>query len=95
MDMAEQIRAGKIVPFRGIPMGSLDLVINDCKREDQLAELEKLLPREQLHLMIHEQYFYSDYSRYLPDFEDMLFDIFAFLGVKGFTPQFFEEMIER
>ena len=93
MDMAEQIRAGQIIPFRDIAMGSLDMVINDCKRENQLPALARLLPRDQFHLMIHEQYFYSDYVRYIPDFEEMLHDIFAYMEDNGFAPRFFEEMI--
>ena len=57
------------------------------------TSLEALMPRNQFHVMIHEQYFYRDYIRYIPDFEKMLEDIFAFFQQKEMHPQFFENMI--
>lgn len=93
MEDACKIRRGHIVPYLGIPMGSIDMVINDCKRENLIPCLEALMPRNQFHVMIHEQYFYPDYVRYIPDFEDMLRDIFGFMEKNAFASRFFEEMI--
>lgn len=36
-------------------------------------------------VMIHEQYFYSDYSRYLPDFEKRVLEPCRYLCEQGYT----------
>ena len=91
--LAQSIRRGNAEPFQGIAMGAIDMVINDVPSHQQIPQLEALLPRQQLHLMIHEQYFYPDYVRYIPTFETDLTRIFAYLANRGFESRFFEEMI--
>ena len=84
---------GKTLSHEGVTYGKLDLVVNNFKREDVLPALEALLRQSELHVMIHEQYFYPDYRRYQPDFEEKLAAVFARLTAAGFENRFFEEMI--
>ena len=91
--LARSIRRGNVEIFEGISMGSIDMVINDVPSLQQIPRLEALLPRQQIRVMIHEQYFYPDYGRHIPTFEEDLAQIFGFLKGKGFESHFFEEMI--
>ena len=92
-DLASRIRRGHVETFEGIRMGSIDMVINNVPQEEMLPQLEALLPRQQLRVMIHEQYFYPDYKRYIPSFEEDLGRIFGFMKEQGFESHFYEEMI--
>ena len=92
-ELGKSIRRGNVETFQGIAMGSIDMVINDVPAAQQLPRLEALLPRQQIRVMIHEQYFYPDYARYIPTFQEDLAQIFAFLQERGFESHFFEEMI--
>ena len=90
--LAKSIRRGNTETFEGIRMGSIDMVINTVPPAEMLPRLEALLPRQQLRVMIHEQYFYPDYRLYIPTFEEDLSRIFAFLKNQGFESHFYEEM---
>lgn len=92
-DLAEPLRQGKTLSYEGITYGKLDLVVNNFKRDAVLPMLRQLLRQDELHVMIHEQYFYPDYRAYQPDFEEKLADVFACLSAEGFENRFFEEMI--
>ena len=48
--------------------------------------------RNGIRVMIHEQYFYSDYKRYQPDFEEKLRSSFAFLCDRGYQSVFYESL---
>ena len=61
--------------------------------EEVLARLEEIKDREQVRIMIHEQFFYSDYEYYQSDFGVKLAKAIESLQQKGFISQFFEEMI--
>jgi hypothetical protein len=43
--------------------------------------------------MIHEQYFYPDYKRYQPDFEEKLRAAFLLFQAQNRQSRFFEELI--
>ena len=43
--------------------------------------------------MIHEQYFYSDYHKYQPDFEEKVSSAIDILHRSGFQPCFLEEWL--
>jgi hypothetical protein len=45
--------------------------------------------------MIHEQYFYPDYKRYQPDFEEKLEKTFEKLTDNGYESVFFEETLYK
>ncbi len=44
-------------------------------------------------IMIHEQYFYPDYTRYLPDFEARVLESAKFLCERGYTGSFVKEVL--
>jgi hypothetical protein len=44
--------------------------------------------------MIHEQYFYEDYRRYQPEFEEKLRSTFSFLCDNGYQSSFYEDLIK-
>ena len=55
--------------------------------------LSGLLERKTVKVMIHEQYFYKDYERYIPDFEDRIEAAFRILIENGYKSIFFENML--
>ena len=90
---AGAIRNGATVWREGVAFAALDMVINNFRMEEIPPTLSEILNRNELHVMIHEQYFYPDYKAYQPDFEDKLILVFATLAENGFVSRFFEEMI--
>ena len=81
----------------GITFGRIDLVLNETPLDKTLAELEQILavPTRSgfVSLMIHEQYFYSDYAAYLPDFEARVLEPVRRLAELGYTGAFFKEVL--
>ena len=88
------IRRGEVAVFRDIAMGSLDVILNDFRPEKAHALVEALLDREHAHIMTHEQHFYPDLSGHSYEFEPKTEDAVALLCANGFTPVFFEEMMQ-
>ena len=92
--LAYRLRRGEILAEGGIAFASLDLVVNCYPLGELLPRLAAMMPRKTLRVMIHEQYFYGDYPRYQPDFEEKLATVLAYLASEGYENRFFEEMIE-
>ena len=92
-DVASDIRNGEIASLNGMSVASIDMIVNAVKIEDVLPMLSKLLYRESIRVMIHEQYFYKDYRAYQPDFEEKLSEVFGLLEKNGYKSIFFEEEI--
>lgn len=92
-DIAAELRNGKIETLDGMTHASIDMIINTVKREDIPSKLTELFSRESLRVMIHEQYFYKDYPRHQPDFEEKLVLVFSLLRDQGYQSCFFEELI--
>ena len=69
------------------------MILNSFSKEVILEKLQKISRRNSIRVMIHEQYFYSDYRRYQPDFEEKLRATFAFLRENGYQSRFFEETL--
>lgn len=90
---AARLRKGETVKAGNITYGAIDIVLNCFSKEEILSKLQDLRDREQIRVMIHEQYFYSDYAKYQPDFEEKLRATFEFLKVHGYKSCHFEEMI--
>lgn len=88
------IRNGDIVRKDGMSYAGIDVVLNNYSKKDILRQLDALKNRNFIKVMIHEQYFYSDYPHYQSDFGDKLSATFAFLTENGFVSRFFEECIE-
>ena len=88
-----RIREGEIVRSGTIHFAPIDIILNGFSKQQILMQLENLLTRKNIWVMIHEQYFYDDYEHYQPDFEEKLAATFSFLRTHGYGSVFFEEMI--
>lgn len=91
--IAKKLRRGEIEKDRGVAFAGIDLVVNAVEQEEILPMLTKLLSHDTVRVMIHEQYFYEDYERYQPNFEEKLSIAFDMLCKNGYQSLFFEEMI--
>ncbi len=92
-NQAIKIRNGETVKIGGMNFASIDIVLNCFSQEDILTQLNELKERECIRVMIHEQYFYADYKRYQPDFEEKLVATFSFLKSHGYKSSYFEDLI--
>lgn len=90
---AGKIRHGEIVKINGMSHGPIDIVLNDFSKPDVENMLASLIGRERIWIMIHEQYFYPDFDRYIPDFEQRLREYFTLLLQNGYQSRHFEEDI--
>ena len=90
---AEKIRGGEILKIGKISFASIDIVLNCFSIDEILERLEQMHQRKGIRVMIHEQYFYEDYIRYQPDFEEKLRSTFAFLCGHGYQSSFYENLI--
>ena len=87
------LRRGDVLHDGDIAYAAIDIVLNCFGREQILEQLLALKERSIVKVMIHEQYFYSDYFNYQPDFEQKLDAAFAFLRENGFSSCFYETVI--
>lgn len=69
----------------------IDSTLNTISPEDLPGQLEKAgqsgAQNGFLEFMIHEQYFYPDYCRYIPEFGDMVFSACRFARDRGYMGQ--------
>ena len=70
-----------------------DIVLNEHNAEAILPILETRIGNPFIEVMIHEQYFYKDFRRYLPDFACRLRTSVKYLTDAGYTPAFFEDVL--
>lgn len=82
-----------------IIFAQIDLVLNEKTYDDVMAALPKIADDPQrggfVSLMIHEQYFYPDYRRHLPDFESRVLDACAFLASRGYVGTHISELTRK
>ncbi|MCL2517433.1 MAG: hypothetical protein FWF15_02605, partial [Oscillospiraceae bacterium] len=75
----------------------VDAVLNTLKLEQVVPELEriKLNPHKAgfLELLIHEQYFYSDYRAYIPEYAEIILTACEWAAKNGYKPALFSEVI--
>ena len=90
---ASEIRLGKILKIGELFYSGIDIVLNNFSCQEILAKLQSLKNRKHINVMIHEQYFYSDYARYQKDFEEKLVLTLSFFKQNGYQSKFFEEKI--
>lgn len=90
---AERIRNGETLKIGKISFASIDIVLNSFKTEKIIEQLARMTQRDCIRVMIHEQYFYEDYCRYQPEFEEKLRSTFSFLCENGYQSSFFENLI--
>ena len=80
-----------------ITFGRIDLVLNLRSYDDLLAELDSILAHPHrsgfISLMIHEQYFYKDYTRYLPDFESRVLEPVRHVYERGYRGALLKEIL--
>ncbi|MBR7185615.1 MAG: hypothetical protein IKD37_08425 [Clostridia bacterium] len=91
--LAGQIRAGKVICRDRLTFAGIDMIINKIPMRELLPALSSFFARDSIRVMIHEQYFYSDYPAYQPDFEEKLIAVFDALHNRGYVSRFFEELI--
>ena len=91
---AKKIRDGKIVKVDGVAYSAIDIVLNCFSIQEILEQLNGLVGRKNINVMIHEQYFYEDYIRYQSNFEEKLFETFDFLTNHGYKSSHFENLIK-
>ena len=92
-EKGDMLREGQILEIDGMYHAGIDIVLNNFDADGILAKLPALAASESLRVMIHEQYFYENYERYQPDFEEKLYRTFAALKAAGRESKFFEELI--
>ena len=90
---AARIRAGEILKIGNISFASIDIVLNCYSEEKILEKLACMSQRDCIKVMIHEQYFYEDYVRYQPEFEEKLRSAFSFLSENGYQSSFYESLL--
>lgn len=88
-----RIRNGETLRSGEMSFASIDIVLNSFSKESILAKLEDMTNRNCIRVMIHEQYYYTDYKGYQTDFEDKLRATFSFLNERGYKSNFFEDLI--
>ena len=71
------------------------MILNTGTKESLLAKLEEDYAKYPMkgfwEFLMHEQYFYPDYAKYLPDFRERIFAALAWAEEKGLTPAFLSE----
>ena len=69
--------------------GRIDSVLNENTYENVLQSVAQAADDPHrggfVSIMIHEQYFYPGYMRYLPDFEKIVLDSCKLLADRGYT----------
>lgn len=93
IDEGDKIRRGETVRRDGVSYAGIDIILNLFSKEEILSQINELKGRELVKIMIHEQYFYSDYPWYQPDFEEKVGAAFELLRENGFESAFFEECL--
>ncbi|MBP3369441.1 MAG: hypothetical protein J6L85_01705, partial [Clostridia bacterium] len=91
---ASRIRRGESVKIKNMSFASIDIVLNCFSLTEILDQLARLLDHNDIRVMIHEQYYYSDYMMYQPDFEEKLAATFDFLCGYGYQSRHYEELIK-
>lgn len=92
-DDAKFIRDGGIYNDGSISYAGIDVILNCFSSDDNIARLQTLLGRDNIKIMIHEQFFYPDYINYQPDFESKLTKAISLLTQNGYKSVFFEDLI--
>ena len=80
----------------GILHSRIDLVLNTIRYDELEEKLQKIYsdPHRSgfIELMIHEQYFYPEYNRYIPEFGDMVVNAAKWVFERGYTGTFIEDL---
>ncbi len=71
-----------------------DLILNKLELTEIPSSLERLGERDFWQIMTHEQYFYRDYQRYQPDFEQKIMAALKWLDARGAESVFLDQILE-
>jgi len=75
----------------------VDAVLNSYRAHTILPKLEEVFRDNHsagfVELLIHEQYFYSDYVNYLPDYADIILNAAKWLSERGMKGSFLSEVM--
>jgi len=81
----------------GMMFGRINRVLNIGPLANIIPELERerLNPHKTgfMEVMIHEQYFYPDYSNYLPDFRERILSTLEWITSQGYRPAWVSDVI--
>jgi len=79
--------------------GRIDKVLNEITLEQVIPTLENIYSQPHragfMSVMIHEQYFHSDYRRYIPEFEQIVLTACKWLSEHGYTGAHMSETMFR
>ena len=80
-----------------VVFGRIDLVLNILSHEENLEILREVIASPTrggfVSVMIHEQYFYSDYASYIPDFEKRVVEACKLISGFGYEGRFITEAV--
>ncbi len=79
--------------------GRIDTVINEGTNEGNLAEIAETIASPTrggfVSILMHEQYFYEDYTRFRPDFEARILDPARLLYENGYQGRLISEVVRE
>ena len=99
--LAYLVKQGRIFydPETDMSFAQIDLVLNEKTYEHNISALGEIINDPLrggfVSLMIHEQYFHSDYRRYLPDFEKRVLDACKMLKEKGYFGTHLKDLVAQ
>ena len=92
---AKQLCTGQTLTVDGIGYAGIDIILNCFTADEIIHKLSRLHSRNIIKIMIHEQYFYQDYSLYQRDFGKKLVKTMEYLRDQGYQSAFFGETLEQ
>ena len=85
-------------PETDMVLCTCDLVLNNFEPGEIAPKLEQAAKerpqRDFVDMLIHEQYFYPHYNRYLPYFKELIEEGVQWCQNAGYEPAFIGEMLE-
>lgn len=93
LEESKRIRQGEIVEKDGVYHTAIDVVLNMYNSKEIIGLLETLKGKKTVEIMIHEQFFYSDYAYYAGDFQELIETAVEYLMANGYESIFFEELL--
>ena len=90
---SEKVRNGLYKGKFGLTFSNVNVIMNLFSPKQIVDKLVELKGQENINVMIHEQYFYSDYFNYEPDFKERIESALEYLTRNGYESRFFEEII--
>lgn len=90
---AARLRSVETLFIDNMGYSAIDTILNLYSLKEAEEKVRFFIGRELIKFMIHEQYFYSDYGAYQPDFEQKVERITRLLIENEYNSLFFEDVI--